>query len=618
MKFLILIMAIALVSCSGAPESSNAGADPFALPSKESPEAEWWRESMKTLDERLEWWREARFGMFVHWGVYSGLGSQWQGQKLTTGYSEHIQRRLKIPIPVYLEEVAGHFNPIHFNADEWMRLAKHAGMAYFIITSKHHDGFAMWPSSVSDYNIADATPFQRDPMLELRDAAREHGIKFGFYYSHAFDWGEEFGPGNDWDYPNPGGDKGRARNMEDWWNFEEFEWFIPKARRYVEEKSIPQLLELIELYDPDILWFDTPHKLPPIENFRIMKAVRDASPRVVINGRLLRGWGDYANTADRPAEFAPHEGDWEGIPTTNESYGWNPFDTTHKPVSHFVQLLAKSVARGGNVLMNVGPMGDGRIDLRDVEILQGIGDWWQVNGTSIRGSGRTPLQVQSWGESTRKDNTLYLHVFEWPGDGRLVVGGLKSEVRHAYLLSDRNRSALRVNRIYPLDISIQVPLIAPDPANSIVVLELVEAPVANAGRLLQPTFASEALRVFDAELMGEGMRFGPGKTHDAHVLGFSGQNQSIQWAARLNEATIYDVEISYDAIAESDGNTFKVTFGTQALTGSVNSGNIQTDYLGRIELEPGEVMISLIASETTGGEVMRPRALKLTPVNGVR
>lgn len=613
-RTLITSFCIALVSCTSNPESSSDEADIFALPTKESPEAEWWRESMKTLDERLDWWHEARFGMFVHWGVSSGLGSQWQGQELTTGYSEHIQRRLKIPNPVYREEVAGSFNPIHFNADEWLRLAKETGMGYFVITSKHHDGFAMWPSRASDFNIADATPFQRDPMMELRNAAQKHGIRFGFYYSHAFDWGEEFGPGNDWDYPNPGGNVARSRNMEDWWNYKEFEWFIPKARKYVDEKAIPQLMELIEMYDPDILWFDTPHKLPPSENFRILKAVREAGPRVVINGRLVRDWGDYANTADRPAEFAAHDGDWEGIPTTNESYGWNPFDATHKPVSHFIQLLAKSVARGGNVLMNIGPMGDGRIDPRDVEILEGIGDWWQVNDESIRGSGRTPLQVQSWGESTRKDNTLYLHVFEWPGGGHLVVGGLRSDVRNAYLLSDRNRSPLKVKRISSLDVSIEVPLIAPDLANSVVVLELDEDPVADFSRLLQPAYAFETLRVFDAELMGEGLRFGPGKTRDAHILGFSNPDQAIVWATRLNEAASFDVEISYDAAAEANGNTFKVNFGSQTLTGRVKPGNIQTVYLGRIMLEPGEVMISLAPLEASEKEVMRPRSLTLRTV----
>ena len=309
-------------------------------------------------------------------------------------------------------------------------------MGYFIITAKHHDGFAMCDSKVSDYNIVKATPFGRDPMKELRAACRKYGVKFGFYYSHAFDWGEPNGPGNDWDYENPGGDNCTAgatggtpaRNWSP----------RPQVRG---RKSIPQLLELIRNYDPDILWFDTPHKLPDAENLRIFKAVRAASPRVVINGRLVRGRGDYLSSTDRPAEFSPIEGDWEGIPTTNESYGWSQNDLSHKPAAHFIQLLAKAAARGGNMLMNVGPMGDGRFDPKDVAILQGIGAWWKVNGESIRGTTRTPLPVQAWGESTRKGNTLYLHVFQWPSDGKLVVGGLKSDVKKAWLLADADAGA---------------------------------------------------------------------------------------------------------------------------------------------------------------------------------
>jgi hypothetical protein len=235
------------------------------------------REALVTMpaeaDARLGWWREARFGMFVHWGVYSTLSGTWNGRAYG-GYGEHIQRMAKIPIPVYRREVAGTFNPVHFNADEWIRLAKEAGMGYFIITAKHHDGFAMYDSQVSDYNIVKATPFARDPMRELQAACKRHGLKFGFYYSHAFDWGEENGPGNDWDFDNPGGDK--LLHGFNWW--EKCPEFLPRARKYVDEKSIPQILELIRNYDPDILWFDTPHKLPDEENRCIMAAVRRAKP----------------------------------------------------------------------------------------------------------------------------------------------------------------------------------------------------------------------------------------------------------------------------------------------------------------------------------------------------
>ena len=519
---------------------------------------------MKTRDTRLQWWREARFGMFVHWGVYSGLGNEYKGRQ-GGGYAEHIQRVLKIPIPEYRAEVAGSFNPTNFNADEWIRTAKEAGMGYFVITSKHHDGFAMWPTKVNDYNVVDATPWHHDPMADLRAACKKYGVKFVFYYSHAFDWGNSNAPGNDWDCNNPGGDK--KIGGTDWW--ETTPEFVTQARKYVDEKSIPQLQELIRNYDPDIFWFDTPGKLPPSENYRIMKAVRAASSRVVINGRIVRGWGDYDSTADRPAEFSPHEGDWEGIPTTNESYGWNKFDDSHKPASHFIQILAKATARGGNILMNIGPMGNGQMDPKDIAILKGIANWWKVNGESIRGCDRTPLQVQTWGESTRKGNTLYLHVFNWPTNGQLVVGGLKSEVKRAYLSNDfmgkivKHLSSNHVSRLNPLEVCIDVPTNAPDAADSVVVLECDGDIVTDTARLLQPSFATEALRVFDAQLHGKGLRFGPGKTRDAHITGWTKADEFVSWPVRLNGDAAFDVSATYDAEPDSAGNTFALAVGDQ-------------------------------------------------------
>ncbi|TAK93316.1 MAG: alpha-L-fucosidase [Verrucomicrobia bacterium] len=585
-------------------------AQPFSIPDKDSPELAWWRDSMKTHDERIAWWREAKFGMFVHWGVYSSLGNEYQGRK-GGGYAEHIQRVLKIPIPEYRTNVAGIFNPTNFNADEWIRTAKEAGMGYFIITSKHHDGFAMWPTKVNDYNVMDATPWKHDPMADLRAACKKYGVKFGFYYSHAFDWGNENAPGNDWDYQNPGGDK--LIGTRNWW--ETTPEFLPKARKYVDEKSIPQLQELVKLYDPDIFWFDTPSKLPDSENLRIMKAVRAASARVVINGRIVRGLGDYASTADRPAEFSPHDGDWEGIPTTNESYGWNKFDHSHKPVSHFIQLLAKAAARGGNTLMNVGPMGDGRMDPKDVEILRGIGAWWKVNGESIRGTTRTPLPVQTWGESTRKGNTLYLHVFDWPKNGKLVVGGLKSDVKAVRLLSTSRAIPLAVHKLKSPDVSIEgLPLEVPDKADSVIALECAGEIAADQTRLVQPAFASETLRVFDGELHGKGIKFGAGKTRDAYAYEWTKPDEFISWSTRLNEPATYEVELTYDAEASSAGGSFTVNVGEASLKGSVSPGNQRATSLGRVSLKPGAVEIKLAATEIKGGELMKPRALTLRTV----
>jgi alpha-L-fucosidase len=573
-----------------------------------SPDLAWWRDSMQTRDQRLEWWRQARFGMFVHWGVYSYLGGTWQG-KAQTGYAEHIQRRNKIPIPVYREQVVAKFNPVEFNADEWIRTAKEAGMGYFIITAKHHDGFAMWDSKVSDYNVVKATPFKRDPMKELKAACRKYGLKFGFYYSHAFDWGDANAPGNDWDYDNPGGDLG-LHGGRNWW--ESSPELLPKIRKYVDEKSIPQLLELLRNYDPDILWFDTPSKLPPEENLRILKAVRQAKPGLVINGRLVHGMGDYDSTTDRPAEFVPHEGDWEGIPTTNESYGWNQNDRSHKPPEHFIRLLAKAAARGGNVLLNVGPMGNGKMDPPDVEILRGIGAWWKINGESIRGTTRTPLAVQAWGESTRKDNRLYLHVFTWPTNGQLVVGGLEGDVKRAWLLADAKCTPLKATRLNALDLSLAVPKTAPDAVDSVVVVECAAGPVADPTRLLQPALGVQTLQVFDGQTQG-GLRFGPGKRTDDYVQGWSKAGEFITWPVRLNEAATFEVTAYYDAEQDSDGSTFTLRGGAKDVTATVQAGRSQKLSLGRIALPAGRTELQVVPKGIKGGELMRLRSLALTP-----
>jgi hypothetical protein len=603
----------------------------FSLPSKDSPEVSWWRDSMKTRDERLAWFREARFGMFIHWGVYSGLGNEFHGQK-GGGYAEHIQRVLKIPIPVYRREVAGTFNPTNFNAREWVSLAKHAGMGYIVITAKHHDGFAMWPTKVNTYNIMDATPWQHDPMADLKAECKTQGIRFGFYYSQAFDWGEKDGAGNDWDYDNPGGDK--KLGGTDWWLTRPE--FMEHARKYVDEKAIPQLRELIKMYDPDILWFDTAGKLPPSENLRIMKAVREASPRVVISGRLVHGWGDYDDTTDRPAEFPPHEGDWEAIPTTDESYGWNKFDTSHKPPSHFIQLLAKAAARGGNVLLNIGPMGDGKIDPKDVAILKGIGDWWRLNGESIRGTTRTPLPVQTWGESTRKGDTLYLHVFGWPTNGQLVVNGRNADtfIKGAFILSTENRMKLAdkdgflVWNLAPYVIGISLPMTAPDKVDSVIALECTGSmePNTNETRLLQPNFGTETLRAFDGELQG-GLRFGPGKKSDDVVMNWTKPDQFISWRVHTYQRTVYEVLVNYDAEGASTGGTFAVTFEglgnlkkdftAVSVDGVVKFGKQITQSIGQVDLRHSlsSFDIKVTGKNIKGGELFRLRKLELRTVD---
>lgn len=586
-------------------------------------------------EARIGWWREARFGMFVHWGPSSVLGGIWRG-KPYSGYAEHIQRMAKISMADYRREAVEKFNPTEFNADTWVSLAKAAGMGYFVITAKHHDGFAMYDSQVSAYNVVKATPFARDPMQELRAACRKHGIKFGFYYSHAFDWGDANAPGNDWEWQNPGGD--RMLHGAEWWL--KYPEFLSTARRYVDEKSIPQILELIRGYDPDILWFDTPTKLPAAENVRILAAVRQANPNIVVNSRIFSSaWTDllpltdYRNTVDRPAEFPARDGDWEGIPTTNESYGYNQNDQSHKPPGFFIRLLAKAAARGGNTLLNIGPMGTGAVDPKDVAILQGIATWWTVNGESIRGTTRTPLPMPAWGESTRKGNIIYLHVFEWPRDGRLIVGGLMTEVRSARILGQPS-TRLSSNRLNDLDLVISgLPEHAPNADDTVIALETVATPQGDATRLLSTTIETDTLRSFDARLTGK-LQLGTGKRIDAWVNNWKRLDDAVIWPVRINERATFEVSLVYDApndtarnrLVEGDegkelllagkgaGGRYTVQIGRETFRRAVRVGINVNEPLGRVTLEPGSFEFRVGADKIVGEELFRLRSLVLKPV----
>lgn len=565
----------------------------------------WYAEALIDRDQRLTWWRDARFGCFIHWGPYSVLGGQWKGNS-NPGYAEHIMRVDRIPLATYRDEVAAKFHPDSFNAIEWVRLIKAAGMRYIIITSKHHDGFAIWPSKVNRYNLRDVAHFDRDPLRELVDAARGQGLHVGFYYSHAFDWEDPNAPGNDWDYNNPGGDKQLFGGVN-WYN--EHPELIPRIEKYVNGKAIPQLKELISRYHPDILWFDTPSKLPFFEQAAIVKAVREAAPDVVINGRAARtesvNLGDYLNTADRPAELRPTAGDWEAIPTTNESYGWNKLDHTYKPVPYFIQLLAKAAAKGGNILLNIGPRGDGTINPPDVAILKGIGRWMEVNESSIRGTVRTPLDRQAWGDSTRKKETLYLHVFDWPKDGNLVIGGLESDASRAYLLGDPQRKSLKIARRNATDLGLELPAQAPDLADSVIVLESKGPIKAETGRLLQPIYGKNILLGFDAMTQGEGFRYGDGKTARYYVDGLERSGNALSWDIRVNQPAKFAVEVRYSTPKRElpTGARFILKYGSSSLSApiraTITERQLGTISLGELTFMPGALQKLEITMEGT-------------------
>ena len=553
----------------------------------------WLQEDLANTSHRLEWWREATFGCFVHWGVYAVAGGEWKGRR--SGYAEHIERVMQFTQVEYKAHFIDQFNPVYFDAQEWIRAVKAAGMRYFIVTAKHHDGFAMYPSQACPYDIR-MTPFHRDPMMELREACRREGIRFGLYYSHAFDWEHPDAPGNDWEYTNGGGDRRLFEGPRGLW-FDEHPELVPRtARYYVDGKSIPQIMELIKTYRPDLLWFDTAHKLPFSENLRILRAIREADPDIIVNGRLapVQGipTGDYLNTGDRAAEFFPTDGPWETIPTTNESYGYSKVDKSHKPPEHFIRLLAKCVARGGNMLMNVGPTALGKIDAADLEILKGIGEWMKINDESIYGASRSPLCVQPFGETTLKGNTLYLHVFE-RGDGKITLAGVINHIKKAYLLADPGKHVLPTRRLNCYDTEITLPEDLTDSCDTVIAVEFEGELLHDGGRLLS---RKNVLRAFDAYISPE-LSHGDGKAGRDYLYGWTHPEQAVLWRVRPAAFGTYQLRVHYTTEAPDAQGSYSIFVNGVKRTGQiVPAKNVHVEFTVELRGEgiPGSCTFDIV------------------------
>ena len=381
--------------------------------------------------KRLAWWSDARFGMFIHWGLYSEWGCHYPGTNgdLLNGGSEHMMQHLQIPLAQYAK-IADVFNPTNFSADEWVGIAKNAGMKYMVITAKHHDGFAMYDSpSSGKYNIVASTPWHRDPVKELADACRKQGLKFGVYYSLGRDWADPDVPtkagyrSNTWDYPD------ESKKVFD---------------RYFRRKVIPQITELLTQYGPiAVLWFDTPEEISAAESQELLALIHKLQPDCIVNSRIGHGLGDYGVQEQK----IPGAGDvkpWETCMTLNGHWGYFLGDEKWKSPETVIRNLVDIVSKGGNYLLNVGPTGQGIIPQGAVSDLQAVGDWMKVNGESIYGTTASPLKTQpDWGRITKKGNTLYLHIFDWPKNNGLDVGDLvKNSHFKAFLLTDSKQKPL--------------------------------------------------------------------------------------------------------------------------------------------------------------------------------
>jgi alpha-L-fucosidase len=408
---------------------------------------------------RTQWYRDDKYGMFIHWGLYAVPAGEWKGKR-TKEIGEWIMHHQKIPIAEY-EPLAKQFNPVKFDAKQWVAVAKDAGMRYVVVTSKHHDGFCMWDTAVTDYDVVDATPFKRDPMRELAEACRDAGVRLCFYHSIM-----------DWHHPELAGywdaKPDAAKEADD-----------VRVTKYVEKQLKPQLRELVTKYDPAILWFDgewvpwwTQQRGREIEKFLI-----DLKPDLVVNNRVGKRKmtdGDYETPEQEIPAAAMGKRLWETCMTLNDTWGYKHFDTNWKKPDDVVRKLADIAGKGGNFLLNVGPTAEGEIPAESVRILREAGAWVRANGEAIYGTTFAGAKPPKWGSITRKGNNWYLVVFEWPQDGVLSAPAV-GKVKAARLLN--GAGDVKVLDAGAGGVRLKIPSQKPSEPAAVIVLEFEGEPV---------------------------------------------------------------------------------------------------------------------------------------------
>jgi alpha-L-fucosidase len=451
----IVTLFLAILQAAGAAQSPPPAAAP--------------RDAAK--EKRLEWFRDAKYGLFIHWGLYAIPAGEWKGKR-SLGLGEWIMNRSQIPVREY-EALAKQFNPVKFNADEWVQLAQDAGMKYIVITSKHHDGFAMFKSAASPYNIVDATPFKRDVLKELADACARRGMRLGFYYSQSQDWHEPGGAGNTWDFGPDQSSDGKELKPYD---------------EYLRAKAEPQVKELLTGYGPvALIWFDTPRMMTPERGQRFADIVRKMQPNTLIDGRLGTE-GDYRSTGDNVIPDAASGEAWETPATINHTWGFRTDDTDWKAPGSILFKLIDIVSKGGNYLLNVGPTAEGVIPTPSQDVLRTVGRWLKVNGDAVYGAGTSPFgeeygEPSSRGAKDVRGQPLFLTQTEWrvttkPGKlfitffneprAPFEIPAMKNKITRAYRLADRAPIEINTEGT-KITVNMERPML--DPMATVVVVE---------------------------------------------------------------------------------------------------------------------------------------------------
>lgn len=546
-------------------------------------------------DERMAWWREAKFGMFIHWGVYAVPAGTYDGKQID-GIGEWIMLRGKIPVEPY-RAFAKDFNPVKYDPAAWAVLAKDAGMRYMVVTAKHHDGFALFPTAASKWNIVDATPWKKDLIGPLAESARAQGLKFGLYYSQAQDW------------THPGGAKAGYKDGEGWddahkGNFDS----------YIDQIAVPQVREILTRYQPDVLWWDTPHLMTP-QRAEKLAGLLALKPGIIHNNRL---GGGYKGDTETPEQHIPATGfpgrDWETCMTMNDTWGFKSDDHHWKPLSTLLTNLVDIASKGGNYLLNVGPTAEGEIPAESIKLLKEVGAWMKVNGESIYGTHASPFKKLPWGRCTTKtagdDTILYLHVLDWPKDGKLKVPGLKNAVKSANLLAGGTALTVESSENGPV---LTLPETAPDAICTTIRMLVQGRP--EVGETLVSCDKDGVIRLLpgDARFDGDGVK---AEDHGGVVnIGYwTNPKDSVSWNLRAENDGKYLIQV--EASAPSEGAVLLVQ-GIGKLAYSVpkteDYQSFQSTKVGEVNLEKGAKITLTLRPVADGWHPVNVRKVELIP-----
>ena len=507
--------------------------------------------SQTQTNERAKWFTDARFGMFIHWGVYSGAEGYWKGEKLRNdnNYAEWLQYRNRIEKDEYLT-LLDRFNWNEINPEEWVILAKESGMKYITLTAKHHDGFGLWDSKVNDYDLGNYTNPKRDIVKELAVACKKHGLKLGLYYSHWVDWEHEFG----WDHTR-----------------EIYGITAAEYDKYWQEKVIPQMRELLTNYgEIGIFWFDMwiHHSQTVVTKEQLLQLkslIRELQPNCLINSRLGLSIEedpdiDFKTLGDNQIGSKKENFPWQSPATVAHSWGYHSTDSEWKSTTTLLKTLINNVSLNGNLMLNIGPRADGSVPFEISQRMLEMGKWLKINGESIYGAEAFDLDKDQhdWGKITCKNNNenfkLYLHVFNWPLNKKLNLSGISENPEKIYLLSDKQKSTLQFTYSGPFT-EIRLPALQPDPYISVVVVEYKNKPIIADGLVAKTVDGGYSLTPENMYPKNETLSVAK-KERGGTVPEFAliDSQNTLKWKIYVDEPGEKKVDISYSYQNHSDKN----------------------------------------------------------------